>query len=116
MIRTLTAMLAILALPIAGCMVPQEVRSNQMACAAATAKISAARQLPLAHVASCDAGSDNDVPGYYVVALRGHCREEICGSTLIGWFAVRKTDAAVFEFDVGEWKVAQPVGVETFPG
>jgi len=116
MIRELTVMLAVLALPTTGCMATQKVGSDRSACAAATANVSALRQLLPAHVASCDAGSHSDVPGYYVVALRGHCREEVCGSTLIGWFAVREADAAVFEFNVGEWKVGRPVSARTFRG
>lgn len=116
MIRELTVMLAVLALPTTGCTTPRKVGSDQSACAAATAKVAALRQLPPAHVASCEAASHSDVPGYYVVSLRGHCREEMCGSTLIGWFAVRKADAAVFEFNVGEWKVGQPLTVLTSRG
>ena len=116
MIRDLTVILAVLALPTTGCTTPQQVGSDQSACAAATAKVAVLRQLPPAHVASCEADSHSDLPSYYVVSLRGHCREEMCGSTLIGWFAVRKADAAVFEFNVGEWKVGQPVSVRSFRG
>lgn len=116
MIRSLTLVLAVLALPTAGCTTPDIVGGDQTACATATARVAALRQLPATHVAFCEAGSHNDVPGYYVVSLRGHCREEMCGSTLIGWFAVRKGDGAVFEFNVGEWKVGHPVSVHTFGG
>ncbi len=116
MIRPLTMMLAVLALPMAGCRTSETVRSEQSACATATARVATLRRLPATHVAFCEAGSHSDVPGYYVVSLRGHCREEICGSTLIGWFAVRKADGTVFEFNVGEWKVGQPASVQTFGG
>lgn len=116
MIRDLTVMLAVLALLITGCTTPQKVESDQSACAAAIARVAWLRQLPPAHVASCEARRQSDVPGFYVVALRSHCREEMCGSTLIGWFAVRKSDAAVIEFNVGEWKVGQPASVRSFHG
>lgn len=116
MIRNLTIFLAVLALPTTGCTISQPVGSDQLACAVATARVAALRQLPATHVASCEAGSDSDVPGYDVVSLRGHCREEMCGSTLIGWFAVRKADGAVFEFNVGDWTVGQPVSIRSFRG
>jgi len=109
MAKHLTIMLALLALPTMGCTTAQPVRSDQAACVVATARITELRHLPVTHVASCEAGSDPDVPGYYVVSLHGHCREELCGSTLMGWFAVRRTDGAVFEFEVGEWKIGKPV-------
>ena len=116
MVKNLAMVLAVLALPTAGCAMPEAVESDQSACAAAVARVAALRQLPVSHVASCEAGSRDDVPGYYVVSLRGHCREALCGSTLIGWFAVRKADGAVFDFNVGEWKVSQPVSVRSFRG
>jgi hypothetical protein len=48
--------------------------------------------------------------GYYVLALRGRCREQVCGSTLVGWYAVRKRTGCVFEWNVAEWKLGPPIG------
>ena len=109
MTRSLMIMLAVLALPTVGCTTTEPVRSEQAACAVASARITELRHLPATHVASCEGGLQEDVPGHYVVSLHGHCREEICGSTLMGWFAVRQRDGAVFDFDVGNWKVGRPV-------
>lgn len=113
-------MLKVLIVPIvlsfltSGCAKPSPVENDQSACSTATARVAAARQLPITHVADCEAFSDANLPGYFVVALRGHCREELCGSTLIGWFAVRKADGAAFELNVGDWKVGRPVSAQTF--
>jgi hypothetical protein len=34
----------------------------------------------------------------------------MCGSTLIGWYAVEKASGRVFEWHVGEWKLGPPIG------
>lgn len=107
--------LAVLSLPMSGCTTAVPVRSDESACFTATDRVAAVRQLPATHVAVCEASS-NSVPGYYVVGLWGHCREDLCGSTLIGWFAVRKTDGDVFELDVGDWTVGRPLSAQTFRG
>jgi|GEM_PF-1616515 len=87
------------------------VNDAESACATATARVTAARGLPISHVAACDPISDlAEAPGYYVLALRAHCREELCGSTNMGWFAVQKTTGDVYEIDdVGEWTLGQRV-------
>lgn len=105
LIRTATIM-GLLTLSLTGCARPQPVADAQAACAVATARVTAQRGLPTSHVAVCDPITDANSPkGYYVLALRAHCREALCGSTLMGWFAVRKTTGEVFEWDVAEWKV-----------
>lgn len=102
-------LLALLALPTTSCKTASPVRSDQEACTVATARITALRHQPVTHVAYCDASKDPELPGYYIVSLHAYCREELCGSTLMGWFAVRQTDGAVFDFEVGEWQVGKPV-------
>jgi len=114
MIRYFPVALTFLGLSTGGCTPLETVESDTLACAKATARVAELRRSPVAHIASCEAGMQGDVPGYRVVSLRGHCREEVCGSTLIGWFAVRQTDGAVFEFNVGEWKVGPPASGRTF--
>lgn len=106
----LLILMALGALLPAGCAKPEAVPSAESACAAATARVTAQRGLPASHVAYCDGISEGDgPPGYYVLALRAHCREELCGSTLMGWFAVKKATGEVFEVEVGDWKVGRAV-------
>lgn len=107
--RLPVTLLAAFALPTIGCTTAQPVRSDQEACTITTARITELRHLPVTYVAYCDASKDPEVPGYYIVGLHAYCREELCGSTLMGWFAVRQTDGAVFDFVVGEERVGKPV-------
>ena len=106
----LSILLTLFALVPSGCAKPKAVASAEAACAVATARVTAQRRLPISHVAVCDGVSEGDgPPGYYVMALRAHCREEMCGSTLMGWFAVKKASGEVFEVDVEDWKVGRAV-------
>lgn len=74
------------------------VRDADSACATATARVTAQRGLPISHVATCDHIAEADgLAGYYVLALRARCQEDLCGSTNMGWFAVQNTTADVFE-------------------
>ncbi|MDQ8030194.1 MAG: hypothetical protein REJ23_15815 [Brevundimonas sp.] len=88
------------------------VSSAGDACAKATAMVTGQRGLPIRHVAYCDQIDEADGrPGYYVMGLRAHCFEDLCGSTLMGWFAVEKVTGNVFEVDdVAEWTLGQRVG------
>ena len=105
---TLPIVVAALTLP--GCAKPHPVADVEGACAVATARVTAERGLPVSHVATCDPGNEESGrPGYYIVALRAHCREELCGSTLMGWFAVRKATGEVFEVDVADWEPGRRV-------
>jgi hypothetical protein len=77
----------------------------------ATARITNLRHRPTSNVAFCDDIPEDFSPdGYYVTGLRAYCHEPLgCGSTLMGWFAVRKSDGGVFEYDVAESTVGRPV-------
>lgn len=100
-----------IALFLSGCAWSQPVADAQAACAVATSRVTAQRDLPPSHVARCDSIPEADgLNGYYILALFAHCSEEVCGSTNMGWFAVRKATGEVFEWDVAEWKIGQPVG------
>lgn len=101
--------LALLALSLTGCSRPQTVTSEQAACALATAKITVLRGLPATHVARCEPMSGD--AEHYALVLYAHCREELCGSTSMGWFAVRKATGEVFEWDVSNEKAGAPVGL-----
>lgn len=112
MARGLGLLLAVLALMSAGCagIRSDAVASAEAACTVATGRVTAERQLPPGHVATCDPISEADSPdGHYVLALRADCREELCGSTLMGWFAVEKATGAVFEWDMAEGQIGVEV-------
>ena len=50
----------------------------------------------------CDFSSDPP-QGYFVIALRGVCHDQDgCGSTLLGWYAIRRADGEAFEYDMAE--------------
>jgi hypothetical protein len=100
-----------LSLSLGSCASTQLVGDEQAACSVATTRVTAERRLSADHVAFCDHARSPDVPpGYYVLALRGHCRQpEGCGSTNMGWFAVHKQNGQVFEWDVAESKLRQRV-------
>jgi len=110
MLRRLAIPILAVALASPGCATPQPVTSAQSACAAATERVTAERGLPASHVAVCDhIPEESGRPGYYIMGLRAHCREELCGSTLMGWYGVRKTTGEVFEFDVTDWEPGRRV-------
>lgn len=113
MAKGFTLLLTVMVLSSVGCAgTPADaVTSAEAACSVATSRVTAERQLPTAHVAQCDPVSEADSPeGYYVLALRAHCREALCGSTLMGWFAVEKATGTVYDFDVGESTMERVVG------
>jgi hypothetical protein len=84
---------------------PERVTSPQAACALATERVTKLRGLPTSHVATCDDAAEGaDANGYFVLALLAHCHEAVCGSTNMGWFAVRKSDGELFDWDVAEWQ------------
>lgn len=95
----------------ASCTTTQPVSSAEAACVVATARVTAQRHLPTSHVAFCDDIPETDGrDGYYVMALRAHCSEELCGSTNMGWFAVQKATGEVFEVDdVSDWRLGRRV-------
>lgn len=101
--------IGLIALALSGCAKAQPVTSAQSACAVATARVTFERHLPLSHVASCEDIEEADSPdGYYVLALFAYCKEELCGSTNMGWFAVNRATGEVFEVaDVADWKLGR---------
>jgi hypothetical protein len=86
------------------------VKTSKGACAVAKARVSAERHFPISVVAFCDQVDPAQSPkGYYVLALHGkrsNCRGN-CGSTNMGWFAIRKADGRVFEWNVSDWKIGR---------
>ena len=83
------------------------VRSRGVACALAKARVAAHLHRTRSSIRECETlRAVDSPPGYYILALRGWCREPICGSTLIGWFAVQKRTGRVFNWDVGESRLS----------
>lgn len=110
MLMRLALPIAVASLTLAGCAKPEPVGSAEAACAVASARVTAERGLPVSHVAMCEHITEEDGrPGYYIMALRAHCREKLCGSTLMGWFAVREATGDVFEVDVTDWRIGRRV-------
>ena len=86
------------------------VKTDGAACGVAKARVAARLHRPLSSIPFCETLRAADSPrGFYILALRGRCREEICGSTLIGWYAVQKRTGRVFEWDVGEWRLGASI-------
>jgi hypothetical protein len=86
------------------------VRSPKVACERVKARVSAVKHFRRSIVAFCDPIGAADSPKhFYVLALHSnrHC-DGIC-STNMGWFAVDKRTGRVFDWDVAEMKLGQPV-------
>src|SRR3954468_11451415 len=67
------------------------VRTGRAACAVAKVRGAASLHRPLSRIPYCETlRAVNSPRCFYIVRLHGRCREEICGSTLIGWYAVQK--------------------------
>jgi hypothetical protein len=87
------------------------VTTAKEACAVAKTRVSAERHFPISVVAFCDQVDAAQSPkGYYVLALHGK-RPDCTGicSTNMGWFAVRKSDGRVFEWNVSDWKIERAI-------
>ena len=87
------------------------VKTPKEACEVAKTRVSALWHFPVSQVAFCDPIGEADSPsGYYVLGLHGKRYDcgEVCGSTLMGWFAVQKTTGRVFEWDVADMKLGPP--------
>jgi hypothetical protein len=86
------------------------VGTRGAACRVAKALVATRLHRPLSGIPFCEALRVADSPrGFYILALRGRCREDICGSTLIGWYAVQKRTGRVFEWEVGEWRLGASI-------
>lgn len=112
--RTAIAIIGFLAatLPWAAAAHAAPVRTGVAACALAKARVAAQLHRRQSSIPGCDPLRAQDSPqGFYVLALRGWCRQPICGSTLIGWFAVQKRTGRVFEWNVGDWRLGPPLGL-----
>ena len=86
------------------------VGTGEAACGVVKARVATRLHRLPSSIPFCETLRVADSPrGFYILALRGRCREEICGSTLIGWYAVQKRTGRVFEWDVGDWRLGAPI-------
>lgn len=53
-------------------------------------------------IAGCGEGQGEAARNLTILRLNAHCREEICGSVLLGWYAVETGTGRVWEWDIGE--------------
>lgn len=85
------------------------VGSAEKACDVAKARTAALWHFPVSAIAFCEPIDEAHNPkGYFVVGLHGKrddCGGDVCGSTLMGWFAVEKKTGRVHEWDTAEMKV-----------
>jgi hypothetical protein len=86
------------------------VGTQRAACALVKARIAASWRIAKRRIAFCDvipwASSPRD---FYVLALHSNRRCDGICSTNLGWFAVRKSDGRLFEWDVGEYRLGSPI-------
>ena len=72
-----------------------QVRTEKTACARTKRVIARRGHFPISAIAFCDFIVPEERPkGYYVLGLHGmrdDCGGDVCGSTLMGWFAVKKS-------------------------
>ncbi len=97
-------------LALAGCATQLRASNAEEACSLVKERVVAVDRYPESQLAFCDPSMGADLPrDYFVLAL--HSNRECDGicSTNLGWFAVRKSTGEVFDWDVGEWRLAEPV-------
>jgi hypothetical protein len=87
------------------------VTAEKPACDLAKQRVAEARHIAVSNIAFCEALDPKFLPaGLFVLGLHSDRKcPDVCGSTLMGWFAVRKASGEVFEFDIIENKVGAPV-------
>ena len=92
-----------------------KVNTEEAACDLTKARVAARDHYPVSAIAFCDFLVARAQPkGFYVLGLHGKrddCGGDVCGSTLVGWFAVQEATGQVFEWDMVEDKIGAPVKV-----
>ncbi|GAA4751660.1 hypothetical protein GCM10023264_18000 [Sphingomonas daechungensis] len=100
---TLAVLLAAGVLPSTAPAGAAPVTSEKVACDVAKARVAARGHFPVSAIAFCDfITSEEQSKDLYVLGLHGKrddCGDDVCGSTLMGWFAVEKSTGLVFEWD-----------------
>lgn len=85
--------------------------ADARACDAIKAALVASKRFESRTIAGCDGVVNSENPsGFRIARVNGFCREEVCGSVLLGWYAVEERSGSVFEVaDVGDWTLGPQV-------
>lgn len=88
----------------------QSIASDDRVCELVKRAVAKRGDYREAQIAGCDRSAPNeDFKGYAVVRLNAYCREEICGSVLLGWYAVQLGSGRVFEWNVADWQLGPEI-------
>jgi len=88
----------------------QLAASGNEVCKLVKSAVVAQGQYRETQIAGCDGTVQNEYPeGYTVVRLNGFCREQVCGSVLLGWYAVQQTSGRVFQWNVADWALGPEI-------
>ncbi|WP_156878177.1 hypothetical protein [Sphingopyxis sp. QXT-31] len=80
-----------------------DISADAKACDLLKASLVANRDFEEKNIAGCDGVVDSfNPPGFRIARVNGYCHEEICGSVLMGWFAVEEDTGRVFEWNVAD--------------
>ena len=115
MMRMMACVVAILAMTASACAVKQaegSVSSSDEACELVAKAVIARGDYRAEQIAGCNGDlqdDDDSRAGYYILRLNAHCREDICGSVLLGWYAIEQSTGRVYEWDVAEWRLGEEV-------
>ena len=121
---TRVILLPTLILASSGCDISQEVkygrpeqvpifdtRADVEACNAVQTTLAAAKRYSAAEMAGCDGIIDDQNPdGFRVLRVNGYCEQDVCGSVLLGWYALQLATGRVFEVsDLSEIAIGSEV-------
>ena len=56
----------------------------------------------MSQIAGCEVSDRANAQDFYVLRLNGLCREDVCGSVLLGWYGVERETGEVFDWDIAE--------------
>jgi hypothetical protein len=85
------------------------VSSDDEMCELAKDAVSAEGLYDKTIMAGCDGGVSEEMSDYYILRLNSHCQEDVCGSVLLGWYAVEKDTGRVFVWNVADWSLGDEV-------
>lgn len=89
----------------------QRVATAEAACSRVTAVVTEHHQVPAGVIGYCDHIQKEDSPaGFFVLALRSTRECDYICSNLMGWFAVQASTGQVFDYEVGESRIGEPIG------
>ena len=85
--------------------------ADAKACASIKAALVESGRFQTSQIADCDGIIDSSNPrGFRIMRVNGYCREEICGSVLMGWYAVEVSSSRVYVIDdVADWTLGKEV-------